>query len=429
MIDISGKSVALIGYGVSNQSLCRYFMDRGIFPTVRGKEKCALPEGISSVFGEGYLDVQEDIAFRSPSVRPDAIKGKRVFTEALFALNKIPAYKIGVTGSDGKTTTSTLIYRMLTAYGKNAFLCGNIGKPVIDICCLIKKEDFAVAELSSFQLIDGDVTLDTAVVTNITENHLDWHKNMEEYILAKRNILKNAKNLVLNYDDKIVRGFGRENCTYVSLKDRSDIVGKKYNFVYVKDGHIFYNLQRLFPVDDICLKGQFNILNIMFAIGCVYSIVGLDVCHRVAKEFCGVGCRQELVKTVKGVKFINSSIDSTPNRTVKTLSAYPLDKTVAILGGYDKNLSYEPLRGTLNSVKAVIICGENRDKISACTTNKRVINVNTLEEAVRLGFSLAKEGDFVILSPASASFDMFKNYKEKADCFIHAVKGLCNGED
>ncbi len=428
MLEFNNSSFALIGYGVSNEAMCRYLMGKGILPTVRCKNECELPSGVTGIFGGDYLNTDEDIVFRSPGVRPDLIKGRGlVYTEASYGLKKTKAFKIGVTGSDGKTTTSTLIYRMLCQGGKNGFLGGNIGKPIINFAPTLSENDYLVTELSSFQLMDFDEKLDIAIITNISENHLDWHVNMEEYILAKKRILKNAHLRVLNYDDNAVRGFGNESTVYFSLQDRQDKVMDGLKLVHIVNGVIYYNDIGLFPASDICLKGKFNLQNVLCAIACTYGIVGKGACHTVAAEFCGVDNRMENIGTYLGRTFINSSIDSTPNRSINTLSAFPCDRVIAIMGGYDKNLSYDILGSTLDKLKAIVLCGENRDKIASVTSGK-IINVSTLKEAVRVAFKLSSDGDYIILSPASCSFDMFKNYRERAKCFKEAVKEIKNGK-
>ena len=426
MVDLKNKSVGLIGYGTSNQAMCAHLLKKGIMPTVRDKDACCVPSGLKTVFGGDYLLAGEDIVFRSPGVRPDKICTRgQVFTEASYGLDLCNAYKIGVTGSDGKTTTSTLIYRMLCVGNKNAFLGGNIGKPIVSIADRLAQGDFLVAELSSFQLMDMEPCLDVAAVTNITENHLDWHTHMGEYVGAKAHILKNAKRRVLNYDDPLVRSLAKAD-VYFSLNDRRKMLGK-CDFVHIVNGQVCYNDTPLFPVSDICLKGQFNVQNVLCALGCTYNLVDKKALWRVAREFCGVENRMESVLTLGGVEFVCSAIDSTPSRTVKTLSAFDLSRTVCILGGYDKNLSYECLRAPLSQAKGVVLCGENRDKIAACV-NRRVTIVNTLEEAVAAAYGIATDGDTVILTPASASFDMFKNYREKASAFKRAVNRMQNAK-
>ena len=426
MLDLAGKTVSLVGYGVSNRAVGKYLREQGVDFVVRCQSAVDLENGTDAVFGDGYLDTCEDVIFRSPGVHPRLIKGHgAVYTEVGFGLETARCAKIAVSGSDGKTTTSTLIYQMLRQGGKNAFLGGNIGYPIISLAGTLTPTDYLVAEMSSFQLMDTAPSLDIAAVTNVSQNHLDWHANMDEYISAKKNIVKNAALAVLNYDDCVVRSFEARRRIYFSLSDRRDLLDKG-DFVHVVDGFVCYNRERLFKVSDICLRGEFNVMNVLCAVGCAYGIVGKDACHKVALEFCGVGGRQEALGTVNGVTYVNSAIDTTPTRTKNTLSAYEGKGVVAILGGYDKNLDYTCLADILSSLKAVILCGENREKISR-VSGRRTYTVNTLEEAVEVASEIALKGDFVILTPASASFDMFKDYKEKGMRFAQCVRRLGNG--
>ena len=426
MLDLRGKNVALIGYGTANKALGRYLTKMGIDFVVRCPEKCDLPNGQRAVFGQGYLDVCEDVIFRSPGVHPRLI-GRRAYTEVGYGLELCRGFKIGISGSDGKTTTATLVYRMLLAGGKSAFLGGNIGYPIVELGAKLASGDFLVTELSSFQLMDLTPRLDIGAVTNVSQNHLDWHGGMDEYISAKENLVKNARTAVLNYDDEVVRGFEKscqgDKVIYFSLKNLDLLVGTKHSYVYVADGQVCYDGERLFPVGDVCLRGQFNLQNILCAVGCTYGLVGKEACHGVAREFCGARGRQEVVCQKNGVTYVCSAIDTTPTRTKNTLSAFPPSRVVSILGGYDKNLDYECLKEATRDLKAVVLCGENREKIRralSCPTYDTL----TLGEAATLGAKLATAGDFVILTPASASFDMFKNYREKEECFVAAVSSL-----
>lgn len=421
-MDLQNKSISLIGYGVSNRALLRYLCEKGFCPTVRCEEECDVPSFIPTVFGKGYLDTKEDIVFRSPGVRPEKIKGSgKILTELAFSLDRARSFKIGVSGSDGKTTTVSLIYQMLKQSGKNAFIGGNIGKPVIPFAEKLSEDDFLCCEMSSFQLYDFAPTLDVAAITNISENHLDWHSDMQEYINAKKNILKNAKRAVLNYDDPCVSSLRSQDVTFFSLCDCTHLLGKGQSFVHIVNGNVCYDTRELFSVSQISLKGEFNVQNVLCAIACVYGIANGESCKRVACEFCGVENRMENLGKINGVTFISSAIDTTPARTKATLSAFDMSRSIVIMGGYDKCLSYGILSPQLDGAKGIVLCGENSEKIQNVTKNKKIIKLNTINEAVSVALSMAENGDFVILSPASASFDMFKNYKEKALCFKECV--------
>lgn len=428
---LKDKRITLVGYGLSNKALGDYFIKNKIKFTVRDLKKVDLPSGISGFFGESYLDICEDIIFRSPSVHPSVFPmDKTVLSEISFSLEMSKGKKIGITGSDGKTTTSTLVHKILEKEAKS-YLAGNIGAPLIDYFDKIKEEDFVVCELSSFQLYDYTPSLDCAVVTGISQNHLDWHTSMADYMFAKRNILKKAKRAVVNYDSSYREFFTHQNITYFSLSNLENLVGRGESYTYIKDGFVYYNRQRLFPLDFIKIKGRYNILNVLGALSVAIDFASLDSVIEAVKEFEGVCHRAETVAKVGGVEFVDSSIDSTPTRTKNTLSAFKRDKSVVIMGGYDKNLSYDSLKDTLNGLKCVVLLGENREKIYKAINGspKKIIIVNDIFEATRVAYKEASYGDFVILSPASASFDMFKSYKERAEKFKEAIRGLENEKD
>ena len=419
------KSVSLIGYGVSNKAVCQCLIKNGIFPTVRNKEKIDVPLGLKTVFGEGYLNVSEDVVFRSPSVRIEG-ENKDVYTEISFSLERASGYKIGITGSDGKTTTSTLIDRILRFDSKNSYLVGNVGNPLITYADKIMENDFLVCELSSFQLFDYAPHLDCAVITSISENHLDWHKSMDEYVLSKANIAKNAQRVIMNCDFEYKNLFGGRKTTYFSLNDCSDKLNYENDYVYIKNGKAYFNNDELFSTDIIKLKGEYNLLNVLASIGATYYFVSKEAILSAVSSFEGVRDRCEAVGTKNGVNFINSSVDSTPTRTKNTLSVFPKEKTVVILGGYDKNLTYDILNEPLNGVKAIILMGENKEKIYKSIKNRKekIIKVNTLGEATAVAYGEARKGDYVVLSPASASFDAYKNYKERAESFKDFIRKL-----
>lgn len=408
--------IGLIGFGVSNKAVYEHFKGQYDF-VVHSQREAYLPNGALGAFGNDYLSCDEDIVFRSPSVRPDKITARgTVLCEATYALSQLTTTKILITGSDGKTTTSSLIYEILK--GKNAYLGGNIGKPLIS--AIGKDYDFTIAELSSFQLLDSSPLCHTAIITNITENHLNWHKDMEEYICAKENLLKNAGHIILNYDDPILREMGKKynNVRYFSLNTPCD--------AYIKNGWFILNGKRLFSCDKIKLKGKFNLLNILASMLACCNFVSKTEIENAVCSFSGVEGRLEHIRELNGINFYNSSIDSTPSRTIATLSAFDKERCVVILGGSDKNLSYLELGKALKRIKATILLGESKDKIlrSIYPYVKRIFIVNTLKEAVSLGYELCERGDCLILSPASASFDMYSSYKERGEHFKKLVKDL-----
>lgn len=427
MLTFENKTVALLGLGVSNSAVRDYLIKHHITPAVylsKAEETAKTPDAF---YCKNFFDIKEDIVFRSPSLRPDKIKTNgQIFTEIGFALENSVCHKIGITGSDGKTTTSTLIYEMLKDK-YDSFLVGNIGKPLISEIDSITPRSYVICELSSFQLFDLCPSLECAVITSISENHLDWHKSLLEYIYSKRNILKKAKRAVLCFDCEYKSFFAHENITYYSLNDLSSLVGNGSHYVYLKNDTVYYDTKPLFRKGITRITGDYNLKNLMTAIGACYPLVSLERIKEVAGTFKGVSHRCEYVGNINGVTFVDSSIDSTPNRSINTLSAFPGKRTIAIMGGYDKNLTYHSLKGTLKSLKGVIICGQNKEKLLDVSPNGARV-VNTMKEAVSLAYKSAKCGDFVVLTPASASFDMYKNYKEKSKDYKKEI-GALNGEN
>ena len=425
------KTISLIGYGVSNKAVFDYLVKNGVYPTIRSKEKIPLPSGARGIFGEEYLKVSEEVVFRSPGVRIDApLNGREVYTEASFALKHTCAHKIGITGSDGKTTTSSLIYEILKRQGKDAYLCGNIGTPIISYMDKAKRDSFLVCELSSFQLFDSEPPLDCAVITSISENHLDWHKSRSEYIYSKRNILKRANRAVVHYDMEYKELFTHENITYFSLNSCEGLLGDGRNFVYIKNGYLYYNKKRLFSTDIVKLKGKHKLLNVLASIGATYPYVETDKIIDTVSHFSGAEHRATEIEEVNGVTFVDSSVDSTPARTITTIQLFPREKSILILGGQDKNLSYSQLEKELKGLKLAVIFGINKQKIqNAINGACRVVLVNNIFEATKLAYKEATVGDYIILSPASASFDMFENYIDRAEKFKEAIRGIKDAEN
>lgn len=416
------KTVGLIGFGVSNRTLYEHFAHKGFKITVHNEGQIPLPSDVLGVFGQDYLTCNEDLVFRSPSVKPQLIKSRvRPVCESEYALSALNAGTICISGSDGKTTTATLIHRILSRK-YSAFLGGNIGTPIIS--ALNGAYYLAVCELSSFQLCDFAPKCECAVLTCITPNHLDWHADMSEYISAKENVLKNARRRVLCYDDPILRELGAkyESTAWFTLNAPPK---NKRGFAYVENGYIYYENEKIMPLSSIRLRGEHNLKNVLAAICVCAPYVDYDCMERAISTFEGVENRLELVKTVGGVSYFNSSIDTTPSRTLASLSAFDKKRTVLILGGYNKNLSFEPFIGALDDLLCAIVVGSARNEILPCLRTK-AYTVNTIAEAVLLSSKIARNGDSVLLSPACASFDTYKSYKERALDFIYHVRALEN---
>ena len=426
-MSLENKSFAIIGYGVSGKAMCDYLLSNGVFPTVRTPSPTEVPKGVAQI-NENYLCTREDVIIRSPSVRPDKIKGKgAVTTEAAYALEITKGFKIGVSGSSGKTTSVSLIYEILRCDGKDARLCGNIGTPIIAYAPSSTEKSYTVCELSSFQLMDACPSLDVALLTNISENHLDWHTDMREYEEAKSHLLKNAALCVLNYDDTRVRSIykGTGKRAFFSLDGLPRSVSDAQVRAYLSGNALYCNGVKIIDADDVGLRGRFNIANALGAACAVWDTVDIDSIRNTLRTFKGVSGRMELVDTLNGVDFISSSIDSTPSRTVATLSALNASRCVVILGGYDKGVSYEPLREAMRGIRGAVLIGANADKIEhAIKDSAHVCRASTLKDAVEIAFAMARTGDTVLLSPASASFDMFENYKDREEKFKEAIRGL-----
>ena len=450
---IKGKKIAMCGIGVSNTPLILSFLNKGakVYACDRrsremiGEIADTLEKaGAELCLGDGYLDnLEVDIIFRPPGMSfnlPELEaarkKGIAVTSEMEVFFDLCPATLFAITGSDGKTTTTTLISKMLEAEGKRVFVGGNIGKPLLPEIENITRDDFVVVELSSFQLISMRKSPDVAVVTNLAPNHLDVHKDMEEYIDAKKNIIlhQNAfSRTVLNHDNEITRDFKK----YVRGQSLSfSMTEPLKNGAWLEaDGTIHMSYRGIdAPImhrDDIAILGDHNVENYLAAITAVWGYVGMDSIKKVAKEFMGVEHRIEFVREVNGVKYYNDSIASSPTRTIAGLKAFP-QKVHLIAGGYDKHIPYEPLVPyILQKVEKLYLCGATADKIEKAVRSDvnysgtpEIIRVQNIEAAVNKAKELAKSGDIVTLSPASASFDAYPNFVARGNHFKELVNKL-----
>lgn len=451
---MKGKTVAFIGIGTSNLPLIKQFADKGAkvlacdrkdFASLGDNGVKAKEYGAELVLGDDYLqNIQADIVFRSPGTpfyKEELCRlrenGTVLTSEMEVFFDLCPCNTIAVTGSDGKTTTTTIISEMLKAAGKTVHLGGNIGKPLLPEIENILPDDWAVVELSSFQLISMRKSPDIAVVTNLAPNHLDIHKDMQEYIDAKKNIVlhQNAfSKAVLNLDNEIADSFSesvRGQLAKFTVKE------PLFNGAYLDGTKIIYSdfgkTTEVMDYRDIKIPGMHNVENYLAAISAVWGIVDVDTIVSVAKTFGGVAHRAEFVREFKGVKYYNDSIASSPTRTaLGTLSLYK-KKIIIIAGGYDKHIPYEPLGPVINDkVKVLILLGATAPKIEAAVKGAEnysadaitIINVTNMEEAVAAAAEHAQEGDIVSLSPASASFGLYRNFEERGNHFKAIVNGL-----
>ena len=451
-----GKKVAVLGIGVSNMPALDFLNSCGAVITACDKNTVdkMSPEVLKKIedtceytyFGEDYLDHLDghDIILKSPGINPalpqivKAYKdGIEVTSEMEIFMSLCPCKMIGVTGSDGKTTTTTLIHKILTADGYCCHVGGNIGTPLINRLDEIDTDDIVVLELSSFQLMNMRVSPDVAVITNVSPNHLDYHKDMNEYVEAKANIFLNQKpggKLVINKDNAITAGFESKH------NGITEFFSRKYDDAesVLNGGYLCYKGEKIIHASDIRIKGMHNVENYLAAIAATRDLVDQSSIEEVAKTFGGVEHRMEFVRNVGGVSFYNDSIGSSPARTCAGLIAHTGD-IVLIAGGYDKNLDYDELGMLIrDKVKVLVLIGATSDKIynsllKACggkDVNIPVYRSEEYEDAVKAAYSLARglvKDDnevSVILSPASASFDMFKNFEVRGNHFKDIVRTL-----
>jgi UDP-N-acetylmuramoylalanine--D-glutamate ligase len=442
---VKNKKIAVIGIGISNRPLIKFLKEAGADVTAYDKRtKEELGEiykemeeiGVRTVLGENYLDnLEGEIIFKTPGLRFDnpalleaEKKGAKVTSEMEVFFDVCPCRIIAVTGSDGKTTTTTLIYKILEKSGYKVWLGGNIGKPLLCDTEKMSPSDIAVLELSSFQLHTMRKSPNVAVITNITPNHLDMHKDYQEYIDAKKNIMRyqteNDK-LVVNASNDETAKIGKE-----AKGSLAEFSSKEDAYITLKDGEILRGGKSVLKISDIKIPGMHNVENYMAAIGAVEGLASDEAILEVSKTFGGVEHRIELIRVLDGVKYYNSSIDSSPNRTKNTLKVFK-DKVILIAGGKDKGIPYDDLGEPIaDKVKILILIGKTSDKIEQALLNYKkdndvkVIKCTTYQEVVKTAHSLAKDGDVVILSPASTSFDMFSNFEERGNLFKKLVNEL-----
>ena len=446
---LRGKRIAVLGIGVSNRPLIRMLLARGLDVSAYDKTpREALDDevlqlerdGAALHLGADYLDgLDADVIFRTPGMRPDLPQIKRltdrgaVLTsemEAFFAV--CPCKLIAVTGSDGKTTTTTLIAEILKHAGKTVWLGGNIGTPLLPQAERMQPEDVAVVELSSFQLMTMTQSADVAVVTNLAPNHLDVHRDMAEYVAAKENVFLHQSPdglLILNMDNAITNGFAAKARGRVVKFSR---LGVPEHGVYLQGGVIFRDGKKIMDAADIRIPGVHNIENYMAAACAVEGLASDADIDAVARSFTGVEHRIELVRELDGVRYYNDSIASSPSRTIAGLHSFP-QKVILIAGGYDKHIPFDALGGEIcTHVKTLILCGATADKIRSAVTGAEnyapgqpeILQADELAHAVRMAKDAAAPGDVVTLSPACAAFDQFKNFMVRGARFKELVRAL-----
>ena len=451
---LHGYSIAVIGMGVSNTPLIRMFLRAGLKVTVcdkapreRVEEQAAELESLGAKLhlGPGYLDrlARFDLIFRTPGLSPNtpelreaAERGSIVTSEMELFFQMCPCKIIGVTGSDGKTTTTTLISEFLKEAGYNVYVGGNIGKPLLPDVAGMTPEDMVVVELSSFQLMSMGQSPNVAVFTNLSPNHLDYHHTMEEYTAAKINIFRYQEpgdRAIFNYDNDITRALSKQAPAAVMLVSRKQSLEEG---VYLRDGAIWLTNEigsrEVLPLADIQIPGVHNIENYMAAIAAVDGLVPDKKVRAVAQRFTGVEHRIELVRELDGVKYYNDSIGTSPTRTMACLDSFN-QKLILIAGGYDKGVPFTQLGvEIIKKVKTLILTGDTAPAIRKAVeeaegyrdSGLKLIETEDLSAAVAAAQGAAVAGDVVVLSPACAAFDRFKNFMERGRIFKELVNAL-----
>ena len=449
---LKNKTVAVVGIGVSNTPWLRRLLQEGIRVTACDKRSRdalgALAEELEKAgcrlqLGESYLQgLNQDVIFRTPGLRPDVpellaakARGSEITSEMEVFFEVCPCTLLAVTGSDGKTTTTTIIAELLKAAGKTVHVGGNIGNPLLCRADEMHPEDYAVLELSSFQLMTMTHSPHIAVVTNLAPNHLDMHKSMEEYVAAKENIFRyqSAGDVaVFNLDNAITREQGYRAPGHVRYFSRRE---EPTDGVFLRGEEIISRHdgweQVIMTTEDIRLPGVHNVENYMAAIAAVDGLVPYEVIRRFARDFNGVEHRIELVRTYHGVRFYNDSIASSPSRTIAGLRSFK-EKVILIAGGYDKHIPFDVLGPeVVERVKLLVLCGATAGKIRVAVEQApgyrpgrpEIVEVMPFEKAVLYARDKAQSGDVVTLSPACAAFDQFKNFAERGKTFKAIVNG------
>ncbi len=468
---IDGRSCAVLGLGVSNLPLAKVIAEAGLPLTVYDKAEASelgesaqklVDSGVRFEVASSFENVEGELVFRSPGIRQDRItasEGAEITSEMELFLRLTPAKTFAITGSDGKTTSTTLTGLFLAEECRrlgrgNTFVGGNIGTPLLTKCGEMTAADNAVLELSSFQLMGIRSTPRYAAITNISPNHLDWHVDMDEYVSAKKNIIgENTQRFVTNADCERTLQIAKK----YAVRENLEIIlfsSQKHSFEEIFEGFPRREKARAFFTDggyicvadkngktpllslaEIRVPGRHNVENFMTAMALTYGEVDASVYASVARNFSGVEHRLELVRELDGVSYYNSSIDSSPTRTSAALSAMAGRSIVLISGGYDKKIPYAPLasaiveHGCVHTVSLTgatgKLIGEEIEKYRAATGKGENITIAynaDFGDAVRFARQSATAGDAVLLSPASASFDAFKNFAERGVTFKRLVK-------
>lgn len=473
---LNGKTASVIGVGISNIPLIDFLLENNVKITARDKkdmEKLSSnprldverlkKAGVKFVTGEGYLEnITDEIVFKSPGIRfdkPEILKayqnGSVITSEMEAFISLCPSKIIAITGSNGKTTTTSVVAKILENAGKKVWLGGNIGKPLLSEIEKISPDDYTVLELSSFQLHTinrfenkglpfAKITFpDVGIITNISPNHLDWHTDMEEYADAKRAVFTHMANggiVVTNrasdsYCKKYASEAEKDGLEVRTFSVYDGKCGEKNAYLDNDDGFVYIGDDKKLNAKDIILPGLHNVENYMAAVLATLDFVETEAVEKTAKTFPGVPHRMELVKEKNDIRYYNGSIDSSPSRTVAALSCFGSEydgRINIILGGYDKHIPFDELAKPICTRKIrAFVTGATADKITeAITTSKYyddsvwLIRCENFDHAVRSACAAALPGDIVLLSPACASFDEFDNFEQRGNTFKSLVEEI-----
>lgn len=428
------KHVAIAGFGIEGQSVLKFLRRSGVKKVTildeSGKVNITGISDVDTITGQNaFSNLSEfDVVFRSPSINPRRLDHKNVTSSTQVFFQYANAKIIGVTGSKGKGTTATLIYEILKASSITAHLIGNIGVPALDVLQDINQQDVVVFELSSFQLWDLENSPEISVVLMVEPEHLDIHDNLDDYIAAKSNITAHQKN-----EDFVTYHPGNKYSQEIALKSS----GRKVKYLtpqgaYVENGVIKIDQQEILNVNQLRLIGTHNLENVCAAVTASWQITkDINAIRKVLSNFSGLKHRLEYIASTDGVKYYNDSIGTTPTSAIAAISAFSAP-VIAIMGGSSKDHDYSLMAekmAHLNNLKRVILIGQTADSIDGNLrksgfNQSKISRSDSLQEAVNLARDCADSGEIVVLAPAAASFDMFKNYQDRGEQFIKAVQNL-----
>lgn len=439
------KKVLVLGLAKSGESAARLLDKLGAIVTVNDSKpfeenpaaQGLLEEGIKVVTGGHPLELLDEdfalmvknpgIPYSNPMIKKALDKGMPVWTEVELAYLISEAPIVGITGSNGKTTTTTMIGQVLTAAGQNGLLSGNIGYPASHVAQTATDKDTLVMELSSFQLMGIEsFHPEVAVITNLMPTHIDYHGSFEAYVAAKWNIQKNmtaADHLVLNFNQDLAKELAEK--TQARVVPFSTL--EKVDGAYLENGLLYFRGEAVMAADEIGVPGSHNVENALATIA-VAKIRGVD--NETIKEtlsaFGGVKHRLQYADEINGVKFYNDSKSTNILATQKALSGFDNSKVILIAGGLDRGNEFDELVPDIKGLKKMVILGQSAERVKRAADKAGVeyVDATDIADATRKAYHLAGTGDIVLLSPANASWDMYPNFEVRGDLFLKTVAEL-----